>query len=75
MIITHFEKANPEIRGSFVAINKLHAEKLHAKYPDVLYINREEDGGIEGLRKAKLSYHPDFMIEKYTLIPKIAKIN
>jgi len=70
MIITHFEKANPEIRGSFVAINKLHSENLHAKYPSVKYINREEDGGIEGLRKAKLSYYPDFMVEKYTLVPK-----
>ncbi|WP_461248600.1 5-formyltetrahydrofolate cyclo-ligase, partial [Treponema sp. R6D11] len=69
-IIIHFEKASAEIRGSFVAINKLHCEKMMKKYPELKYVNREDDSGIQGLRKAKLSYFPDFFVEKYSCTPK-----
>ena len=41
------------------------ARFLRLKYPDVQFLNREDDMGIEGLRKAKLSYHPDHMVEKH----------
>ncbi|MBQ5311171.1 MAG: DUF2156 domain-containing protein, partial [Oscillospiraceae bacterium] len=60
----HIEKADASVDGAYPAINNLFA-KAHAA--DLSYINREEDLGIEGLRKAKQSYHPAFMIEKYTL--------
>ncbi len=57
------EKADMDIIGSYPVINNKFAAKNCA---DCLYINREEDIGLEGLRKAKLSYHPDLLIEKHT---------
>lgn len=63
----HVEKANPEIRGLYTAINKLFLEN---EFPDVEFVNREEDLGLEGLRQAKLSYKPIKLVEKYTLIEK-----
>lgn len=60
----HIEKANTEYLGVYAAINNEFA-KYAAK--DFKYINREEDLGIEGLRKAKRSYYPVFMLEKNTL--------
>ena len=59
------EKANPEIRGLYTAIQKECAEKV---WTDMTYINREEDMGSEGLRKAKEALHPAFMVKKYNLL-------
>ena len=66
-VVVHVEKANPEIRGLYTAINKLFLEN---EFPSVEFVNREEDLGIEGLRQAKLSYKPIKLVEKYTLIEK-----
>lgn len=63
----HVEKANPEIRGLYTAINKLFLEN---EFPQAIYVNREEDLGLEGLRQAKLSYKPVKLVEKYTLVEK-----
>ena len=60
----HFEKARADIDGAYTAINCYFANYLREKYPEVLFLNREEDMGIEGMRKAKLSYHPHHMIVK-----------
>lgn len=65
MAVIHIEKANPEIRGLYPYINQ---QFLIHEFSDVEFINREEDLGIEGLRKAKLSYHPERFVEKYTVI-------
>ncbi len=65
MAVIHIEKANSEIRGLYPMINKLFLEK---EFPDVEFVNREEDLGIEGLRKAKLSYYPHKFVEKYTVL-------
>ena len=60
----HFEKARPDAPGAYTAINYELARHIRSKYPDVLYLDREEDMGIEGLRKAKQSYHPHHMVRK-----------
>ena len=65
--VVHIEKADTNFKGSYTAINKLFLENY---LTDFEYINREEDCGIEGLRKAKTSYHPYKFIEKYSLILK-----
>ena len=60
----HFEKALDAADGAYVAINNGFARYLREKYPEVLWLNREDDMGIEGLRKAKESYNPNRMVEK-----------
>lgn len=61
----HIEKAFGEIQGAYQMINREFATFIQKKYPEVIYVNREEDMGYAGLRKAKLSYHPVKMAEKY----------
>lgn len=62
---THVEKASTEFDGAFTIINKLFAQHLPERFT---LINREEDLGLEGLRQAKLSYHPAFLQHKFTAI-------
>lgn len=59
--VVHVEKAYAEIQGAYPLINR---EFLRANAGNYTYVNREDDAGSEGLRKAKLSYHPVFMLEK-----------
>lgn len=66
----HFEKALIDLEGGYTAINCEFAKYIRAKYPEIRYLNREEDMGLEGLRKAKLSYHPHHMIEKISAVKK-----
>lgn len=63
----HVEKANDSIRGLYQLINQ---QFLVNEFPDVEWVNREEDLGIEGLRKAKLSYYPIQILEKYSILQK-----
>lgn len=60
----HVEKALSLYDGSYPMINKQFVSRLSTEYK---YINREEDMGEENLRKAKLSYHPAFMEEKFQI--------
>lgn len=59
--VVHIEKAYADIQGAYPMINQQFVENVCKEYT---YINREEDMGAEGLRKAKLSYRPVFLIEK-----------
>lgn len=60
--LIHIEKANIAFNGAYQAINQA---LLKHHFANTQYANREEDLGIEGLRKAKLSYQPNFLLEKY----------
>ena len=60
--VIHVEKADSNVRGIYAAINQNFVEH---EWSDMIYINREEDMGIEGLRRAKESYRPIKMIEKF----------
>ena len=53
------EKADRNIEGAFAIINQQFAEHMPEQY---IYMNREEDMGLPGLRKAKLSYHPEILL-------------
>ena len=57
----HIEKAFADVQGAYPMINQQFVEHECASYQ---YINREDDTGSEGLRKAKQSYHPHHQIQK-----------
>jgi len=59
--VVHFEKANPSIRGLYQFVNQQFCE--HA-LKDFEFVNREQDVGEPGLRRAKEGYHPDHFVEK-----------
>lgn len=61
-VSVHIEKANTEYRGLYQMINREFCKRM----PEYIkYVNREEDMGLPGLRKAKLSYKPVRLVEKY----------
>ena len=60
----HFEKADAAYDGLYAAINKF---VLEHEFAEAVYVNREEDLGIPGLRQAKQSYYPAAMVRKYKM--------
>lgn len=60
--LVHFEKAYAEMQGAYPMINQQFVLHNCMQYK---YVNREEDAGVEGLRRAKLSYNPVLLVEKY----------
>ena len=62
MFCVHFEKAFASVRGAYPMINR---QFVLQELPAFRYINREDDMGSDNLRKAKMSYHPAFFVEKY----------
>jgi len=65
--LIHIEKADTSYEGSYSVINN---EFVKNEWQEVKYINREDDMGLPGLRKSKMSYKPEFMVEMYS-----AKVN
>ena len=62
-MVVHFEKAYPDMQGAYPMINQ---QFVVNECENFKYINREEDTGDPGLRKAKLSYYPDLLLKKYS---------
>lgn len=62
MVVIHLEHADTNFHGSFPLINR---EFLTNEWSEFEYVNREEDMGLPGLRRAKKSYHPALMVKKY----------
>lgn len=62
-LVIHSERGDKEYRGSYQAINRLFL--MHNKDGNYKYVNREQDTGDMGLRKAKMSYNPIHFVEKY----------
>lgn len=62
--VVHFEKAYAHIQGAYAMINR---EFVRRELENYEYVNREEDMGITGLRKAKQSYQPVCLVEKGTV--------
>ncbi|MBE0600925.1 MAG: DUF2156 domain-containing protein [Firmicutes bacterium] len=60
--LVHFEKAFADVQGAYPMINQQFVQRNCMRYP---FVNREEDAGIKGLRRAKLSYHPVRLVDKY----------
>ena len=60
--VVHYEKGSPDYDGIYKAVNQETAKILQKNFK---FINRESDMGLPGLRKAKMSYHPNHMIEVF----------
>jgi hypothetical protein len=65
-VVVHIEKADTSFEGLYVLVNSLFV-KTFCDSPSVTYVNREEDLGILGLRKAKRSYNPVFQVDKHLI--------
>lgn len=67
--VVHIEKAFGKIQGAYQMINREFAALVQERHPEIVFVNREEDMGYEGLRKAKLSYKPERLEEKHLAKP------
>jgi uncharacterized protein len=67
MLVIHFEKGDPDYKGVYQAINQMFLKSLddNPDYRTIKRVNREQDLDNEGLRDAKLSYHPIGFLKKY----------
>ena len=61
----NFEKAMAQVNGAYPLVNREFARRIRAACPEIRFLNREDDMGLEGLRKAKESYQPTLLLEKF----------
>ena len=61
----HFEKAEITMNGAYPMVCRELTRMLMERHPGLQYINREDDMGLESLRQSKLSYKPEYLLEKY----------
>ena len=62
----HFEKADIDINGAYPMVCRELTRMVMQNHPELLYMNREDDMGLESMRTSKLSYKPEFMVRKFT---------
>ena len=68
-LICHIEKADISFHGAYQMVTNQFL-KMYAQGDEIRFVNREDDSGDEGLRKAKLSYRPIELLEKNTVYLK-----
>ena len=66
-LCVHFEKSLPAWRGAYPVINREFVRMMRERHPDLAFVNREDDMGLENLRAAKLSYRPHTILQKFAL--------
>ena len=64
----HFEKARDDVSGAYPMVAREFARLLRERFPELTYLNREEDMGIPNLRRAKEEWYPDHLLDKYTVV-------
>lgn len=67
-LFIHVEKGSRSVSGCYEMINKQFANRIYALNPHLKFINREDDGGEEGIQNAKLSYHPLEILRKFNVV-------
>lgn len=67
-----FEKARSDMNGAYPMVNREFVRLFLERYPEIRYVNREEDMGLEGLRQSKESYYPEFLVRKFSARKKEA---
>ncbi len=66
-LCVHVEKARPEVQGAYPMINREFVRMMRQKHPTLATVNREDDMGLENLRRAKMAYRPITLLTKFTL--------
>ena len=66
-LCVHVEKAHPEMQGAYPMINREFVRMMLQKHPRLTTVNREDDMGLENLRRAKMAYRPTELLTKFTL--------
>ena len=61
----HFEKAEITLNGAYPMVCRELTRMLLQRHPELVYINREDDMGLDSLRQSKLSYKPEYLLTKY----------